>query len=104
MLTKKDVEKAKKQRFDPRLKQKKFRTAVRAVLEDLGVENNMKNFYEYTDKGINWMLYYENLKNPTQAATCEVLCHGVPTGKFNGVDLPGKTKEEAIFACGDLVA
>ena len=95
MLTTEDVENKSFVRSDIRLKDPKFREAVRFCFIDLGCENTTANFYRLRTK-INWIAYAHKLLYPTQMAKVELLCKKERTGKRILVALPGRTKALAL--------
>ena len=100
---------------DLRLKHPKFRAAVRLVLAQIGVTNNMGNFRKY-DKIYDWYAFARNIErrseHPTFKARVYMLCNNKNIQPEIGRlmrdggpiivnrDLPGHTREEAAANIG----
>jgi len=83
---------------DSRFKDPLFRASVRTVLEHLGLKSNMGNFRKYDSKhgGIihDWLAFAERISSPRM--TAEVAVKGARGEMLFCVDLPGRSRQEAI--------
>jgi hypothetical protein len=91
-------EKEKNVTGDPRFNDPKFKEAVRLVLLYLGLESTLGNFRRYDSKygGIisDWPAFAERISSPRM--TAEVAVKGGRGEMLFCVDLPGRTRQEAI--------
>lgn len=79
---------------DPRFSSQRFRTAVRLVLESLGLEPNFGNF-KHWDKFIDWISLASSFNSPSRIQTACSIC-----GKEDSLTIEIiQTKKRACSAC-----
>jgi len=91
-------EKEKNVTGDPRFNDPKFKEAVRLVLLYLGLESTQGNFRKHDSRHggsiKNWLAFAERISSPRM--TAEVAVKGGRGEMLFCVDLPGRSREEAI--------
>lgn len=80
---------------DFRLRSEEFRQSIRTVFDHLGIENTMRNFKKY-DKMLEWTTFAHNILHPVKMARVYPIWNGQPIDQHITVELPGRTRNEAI--------